>query len=241
MKYYFIYLTTNLINNKKYIGKHYGELNDDYLGSGKILQWAIQKYGKNNFTREILHISKNKEENNEWEKIFIEKYNAQKDKNFYNIAPGGDGGDLFHILPLDKQKEIRDNQSIRSQGKNNPMYGKHHSEETKQKISKIDKSYTQTKEYRDNMSRLQSGEKNPMYGRHHSEKTKQKISEKNKGKMLGSKNGNAKSISAYADKNMTQLIKHFKTIQEALIWVGTKPTDYSGLRKSMSLNRPYKK
>lgn len=200
MKYYFIYLTTNLINNKKYIGKHYGELNDDYLGSGKILQWAIQKYGKNNFTREILHISKNKEENNEWEKIFIEKYNAQKDKNFYNIAPGGDGGDLFHILPLDKQKEIRDNQSIRSQGKNNPMYGKHHSEETKQKISKIDK-----------------------------------------GKMLGSKNDNAKSISAYADKNMTQLIKHFKTIQEALIWVGTKPTDYSGLRKSMSLNRPYKK
>lgn len=200
MKYYFIYLTTNLINNKKYIGKHYGELNDDYLGSGKILQWAIQKYGKNNFTREILHISKNKEENNEWEKIFIEKYNAQKDKNFYNIAPRGDGGDLFHILPLDKQKEIRDNQSIRSQGKNNPMYGKHHSEETKQKISKIDK-----------------------------------------GKMLGSKNDNAKSISAYADKNMTQLIKHFKTIQEALIWVGTKPTDYSGLRKSMSLNRPYKK
>lgn len=67
------------------------------------------------------------------------------------------------------------------------------------------------------MSRLKSGENNPMYGRHHSEKTKQKISEKNKGKMLGSKNGNAKSISAYVDKNMAQLIKHFKTIQEALI------------------------
>ena len=43
---YFIYLTTNLITNEKYIGKHHGELNDSYLGSGIILQRAIKKYGK---------------------------------------------------------------------------------------------------------------------------------------------------------------------------------------------------
>ena len=46
MKQYYIYLTTNTINNMKYIGKHYGELNDSYLGSGKILKRAIEKYGK---------------------------------------------------------------------------------------------------------------------------------------------------------------------------------------------------
>ena len=41
MKKHYIYLTTNLINNKKYIGKHYGELNDDYLGSGNLIKLAI--------------------------------------------------------------------------------------------------------------------------------------------------------------------------------------------------------
>ena len=44
MKMYYIYLTTNLINNKKYIGMHHGELNDDYLGSGNSITEAIKKY-----------------------------------------------------------------------------------------------------------------------------------------------------------------------------------------------------
>lgn len=45
MKYY-IYMTTNLINEKKYIGKHKGELDGSYLGSGTALLRAIDKYGK---------------------------------------------------------------------------------------------------------------------------------------------------------------------------------------------------
>ena len=40
---------------------------------------------------------------------------------------------------------------------------------------------------------------------------------------------------------MTDLVKHFNTIQEALIWIGTKPTDYSGISKRMKENKPYKK
>ena len=55
------------------------------------------------------------------------------------------------------------------------MYGKHHSEETKEKLRKIDKSYTQTEEYRKNMSKVTSGEKNGMYGKKHTEESKQKI------------------------------------------------------------------
>lgn len=37
MKQYYVYMTTNLLNGKKYIGMHYGELDDNYLGSGFLL------------------------------------------------------------------------------------------------------------------------------------------------------------------------------------------------------------
>lgn len=104
---HFIYLTKNLITNEKYIGKHYGELDDNYLGSGKILQRAINKYGKENFKREILYISKDAQENNEKEKEFIKAFNAVKDRTFYNIAEGGNGGDIFHLLPVEQQEKIR--------------------------------------------------------------------------------------------------------------------------------------
>ena len=44
--FFIIYQTTNLINNKIYIGKHQtSDLDDGYLGSGKLLLQAIKKYG----------------------------------------------------------------------------------------------------------------------------------------------------------------------------------------------------
>jgi len=49
----FIYIITNLINGKQYVGSHCGDENDTYLGSGKIFLKAYKKYGKENFKREI--------------------------------------------------------------------------------------------------------------------------------------------------------------------------------------------
>ena len=50
-------------------------------------------------------------------------------------------------------------------GKGNPFYGKEHSEETKDKLRKIDKSYTKTIKFKKKMSKVTSGRKNPMYGK----------------------------------------------------------------------------
>lgn len=86
-----IYITTNLLDGKKYIGKD-EDNNPKYLGSGLHLIRAIKKYGKKNFQKEILAYANNKEELNELEIYYIDYYNAQKSDLFYNIAPGGTGG-----------------------------------------------------------------------------------------------------------------------------------------------------
>ena len=55
--YGFIYITTNNINGKKYIGqKKYDKEGKwkTYLGSGIILNRAIKKYGAENFSKEII-------------------------------------------------------------------------------------------------------------------------------------------------------------------------------------------
>lgn len=159
MKQHYIYLTTNLVNNKKYIGKHYGELDDNYIGSGTILKSAIQKYGKQNFKKEILSISKTGEENAKKEKHYIDLYKAIENKNFYNIADGGQGGNVTKGFSKEEREKINKKISENNSGKKHHMYGKHHTEETKEKIRQIDRGYMQTKEYKEKMSNATKGEK----------------------------------------------------------------------------------
>lgn len=63
--YGFVYMTTNLINGKRYIGqrKYYGK-HQDYLGSGHLLRRAVEKYGKENFSRVILEECSSREQLN---------------------------------------------------------------------------------------------------------------------------------------------------------------------------------
>jgi hypothetical protein len=91
-KYYIIYKTTNLINNKTYIGAHAtDDLNDGYLGSGIHILRAINKYGEDNFRREILGFYNDIESMYEAEKEYVnEEYIARKDT--YNLVIGGSGG-----------------------------------------------------------------------------------------------------------------------------------------------------
>jgi len=88
-----VYVTTCLINGKKYIGKD-TKNNPSYLGSGKIIRRVISKYGRENFIKEILAEGTSNEDLCELEKYYISYYNAQNSNLFYNIAPGGDGGNV---------------------------------------------------------------------------------------------------------------------------------------------------
>lgn len=91
----YIYITTNLINGKKYIGKRSKpEFDKNYIGSGKLLKRAIKKYGKENFRCEIIKWCNTENELNLSEKYYIQKYDAQRNSMFYNISSGGDWGDI---------------------------------------------------------------------------------------------------------------------------------------------------
>lgn len=90
---YYIYLTTNLVNNKKYIGQHKGKPDDNYFGSGTTIMKALKKYGKENFKKDILCFCETREEADKKEREYIKLYNAVEDKMFYNNQEGGKSAD----------------------------------------------------------------------------------------------------------------------------------------------------
>jgi len=73
-----IYKTTNLKNGKYYIGKQ-KSYTDSYFGSGTALKFAIKKYGKENFKKEILEFFPTKKEAFDDQEKYIVKYKFQMD------------------------------------------------------------------------------------------------------------------------------------------------------------------
>lgn len=91
-KFFYIYKTTNLINEKYYIGMHCtNKLDDDYLGSGTYLWRSIAKYGKENFKKEILEYCDDQQKLKEREKEVVGK-ELLNDPLCMNLQLGGGGG-----------------------------------------------------------------------------------------------------------------------------------------------------
>jgi len=107
-----IYCITNTINGKKYIGQNKTS-NPRYLGSGKLLKLALKKYGRENFIKQILWEGPI-EFINDMELYWIDYFSADKSDMFYNICTNA----FPPVLCGDK----------------NGFYGKHHTNETRDKI-----------------------------------------------------------------------------------------------------------
>jgi hypothetical protein len=103
--FYTIYKITNKLDGKIYIGKHQTkDLNDNYMGSGKLITRAIKKYGIENFEKEILFVFNNETEMNLKEAELVSDEFVKEDTN-YNLCPGGHGG--FGYLNDSSEKHRR--------------------------------------------------------------------------------------------------------------------------------------
>ncbi len=124
----YIYKTTNLINGKIYIGKRAKSpsLSEMYIGSGKLLKLAIKKYGIENFFKTIIEECPDNETLNCREKYWIDNLSAYKKSIGYNIAKGGNGGDVYTNHP---------NKKLISERLSASKMGHIVTEETRKKIS----------------------------------------------------------------------------------------------------------
>ena len=110
---YVVYVHQNKINGKRYVGIT-NNISKRWYGKGKKYAgcpcfWsAIQKYGWDNFTHDILEKGLTLTEATDLEQFYIQKYKTCEKKHGYNIQPGG------NFKPT--------------------MTGRHHSEETKAKM-----------------------------------------------------------------------------------------------------------
>ena len=203
---HYVYEITNLVNGKKYIGKRSCKCpieDDKYMGSGKLLKKAINKYGSENFRKEILHICENEKMAFEWEKIYIEQVKAYENNNYYNIAKGGEGGwgvfagkteeemaiRMSKIISKNKGRivsdETRKKLSLAHSRCGNGYYNKKHSEETKKRLSLIFKERFKDKTKHPSYGKKWAEGTHPCIGRKLSDETKLKLSAIRKSKYTG--------------------------------------------------------
>jgi group I intron endonuclease len=194
-----VYLITNLINNKKYIGMD-TKNNPNYLGSGSLIMKAVKKYGRENFKKEILEICFTINELEKRETYWIKYFDALNDENFYNLADVRKRGkNPFENKTTEELKII---------------FNKIKSKERNEKIGKAN-SKPKPEGFGDKISKANKGKKRSEESKiNQGIKTKGRISP-NKGKTwtLDQKRKLGKPILQYDLKG--NLIKEWNTIKEA--------------------------
>lgn len=142
----YLYKTTNNINGKIYIGvSSRDDQRETYLGSGKFLKAAIKKYGRGNFTKEIL------EEFIDLRSAFVREAEIVNEEfvnrlDTYNCVIGGGGTGPRELNPAfgkrwKHSKKSKALMSEKSSGEKNSSYGKRYTPEESEKISKALKQH----------------------------------------------------------------------------------------------------
>lgn len=204
-----IYLTTNLINGKQYIGKDCNN-NPNYIGSGTDLKKAIRKYGKKNFKKTIIEHCDNLIHLVERETYWLNFYDVENNMCFYNKTnkPFGNSG----LSEETKKKISKSKKGVPLKHGNKISEGrigiKHqiHTKGNKHKNFGKKRTKIQKKE----MSLIRIGKK-------HSEEWKQSI-KNNRKKCIEVKSRPVQQI----NKNNNQIIQKYKSITEARKLTGIK-------------------
>ena len=204
--YYSVYKTTNMINGKIYIGCHKTEnLDDGYIGSGKYLQYAIKKYGRENFKKEILAVFDNKEDMFEMEAVEVND-NFVKNKSTYNLKKGGDGGfDYLNGTDYDNPTHTFEHMQMMS------IKGE---KRRKDKLLELRNDKDWLENYRKIISEgiqlyYLNGGTGAFKNKSHSVETKKKMSMAKKGKSTGSENSQYGTMWIYSDNEQKSIkIKH---------------------------------
>lgn len=179
--YGFIYITTNLINGKRYLGlKHFNKQWRSYIGSGKAFKKALAKYGKENFRRDVIDIAYSEEELNQKEYDYSIFFNVVTSNDWYNLALGGGSTSGYTFTDEQKLKlsQMRKGRVLSESAKkkmSESKIGHPTSEETKRKIGNANRGRILTPEH---IEKVRQGN----LGKKRSEETKQKISNANRGK-----------------------------------------------------------
>lgn len=180
----FVYLWTNIINGKRYIGSHVGSLSDGYMGSGILFSQAVKKYGKENFVRTILHEEYGTVESlREKELEIINDFNACNDERYYNLRTHATHEKTGPKFTEEAKAKISESRKRFYENHENRLK---HSNTMKEKWKSVD--YREKREramkserYIELVRSNNLGNKNPMYGKSMSMDNKKKLSERNAG------------------------------------------------------------
>lgn len=174
-KTYCVYIHINRSNNKTYVGQT-DNLTRRWRNNGieyekcPYFYHAIEKYGWNNFDHIVLISNLTKEEADKYEQFYIDYYHSRYNENGYNIREGGSHGALAEETKEKLRKiaqakglwkgELNPRHIDPLFGERNGMYGKHHSEETKAKISAAKTGQHLSEEHKQKISNFMN-EKHP--------------------------------------------------------------------------------